>query len=94
MRNLDLEVIDNLPEKKTDLIEKYLIPGYAFSYTKFAIPAQIQGQINAIHKTLRILHGNLEGENQDLVAITGAFLEGLESDSSLNRILGPLERLR
>ena len=86
MRNLDLEVVDNFPEKKTDLIEKYLIPGYSFSYTKFAIPAQIQGQINAIHKALTVLHGNLDGENQNLVTTAGAFLEGLEADLKNYRI--------
>lgn len=86
MKSVELAVIDGVPESKADLIEQHLMPGYSFKYTKFAIPANIQGQIDAIHRALTILHDNLKGENQKLAFTAGAFLEGLEQDLKNYRI--------
>lgn len=85
MNNLE-KVLDDTPATKAELVEQYLIPGYNFKYTKFAIPAQIQGQINAIHHALMVLHERLEGTDQNICAQAGAFLEGLETDLKNYRI--------
>ena len=86
MKQLDIAVLDDSPESKLDLLQKHILPGYHLSHTKFAIPANIQGQINAIHQALTILHENLKGDNQKLAYTAGAFLEGLEQDLKNYRI--------
>ena len=86
MKTVELAVIDGIPESKADLVEQHLLPNYKFNYTKFAIPSNIQGQIDAIHRALTILHENLKGENKDLCFQAGAFLEGLEQDLKNYRI--------
>lgn len=80
MKNLDIQVIDQVPETKRELVEKYLLPSYALNHTRYALPSQVQGQINAIHSCLTALAADLSEDNLRLVVMAGSFLEGLETD--------------
>lgn len=86
MSKLELQVVDGLPESKADLIEAHLLPGYSFKYTKFAIPANIQGQINCIHSVMMQLNDRLDGDDRKLCSLAGMYLEALEEDLKNYRI--------
>lgn len=86
MKTLDIAVLDGVPEKKVEMVEKYLLPAYALNHTKFVIPPNIQGQINVIHQVLCVLlERTTEGE-KELVVLAGNFLESLEQDLKNYRI--------